>query len=150
LRNIGYIFGRLRPGRVGGGVHRPSCGTQRSSIAQSIFVWLIGFLVWFVVGPGGFRVGPGSPRNSGGWPCWASRRSPEPPGPGPKNTKTHIVCRALLSGPAQAQVCTVYSQQVTLYQLKVDRSPLLEDMCAVSFDKKWLRSSDQKTHIRSS
>ncbi len=61
----------------------------------------IGFVVWFVVGPGRSREGPGSPRNPEGWPWVAFRGHPGPLGPGPKNIKTHNLCRALLSGLAR-------------------------------------------------
>ncbi len=63
------------------------------------FGWLIGFWVWFVMGPGGLPGGPGGPRNFDGWPWGASRGPPEPPGPGPKSLKTNTFRRALLSGP---------------------------------------------------
>ena len=43
---------------------------------------------------GGFWEGSGSPRNPDGWPWWASRGLPEPPGPGPNKAK-HL----LLAGP---------------------------------------------------
>ncbi len=49
--------------------------------------WLIGFVVWFVVGRGVFREGPGSPRNPDAWHWAASRGPPEFPGPGPKSLK---------------------------------------------------------------
>ncbi len=54
--------------------------------------WLIVFGVWFLVGPGGYREGPGSLQNPDGLPWGASRGPSEPPGPGPKNLKTHTCC----------------------------------------------------------
>ncbi len=41
--------------------------------------WLIVFLVWLVVGPGGIREGPGRPRNLDGWP-WGPPGGPRAPG----------------------------------------------------------------------
>ncbi len=42
--------------------------------------WLVDLLVWFVMGPGGFRECPGIPRNPDGG-LGASRGPPEPPAP---------------------------------------------------------------------
>ncbi len=42
------------------------CATKARVLDCSIdSYWLVGFLVWFVVGPGDFREGPGSPRTPG-------------------------------------------------------------------------------------
>ncbi len=59
----------------------------------------LGFLLWFVVGPGCLQEGPGGPGKVHGGPSGTSRRPQGHPGPGSKNLKTHACCRALLSGP---------------------------------------------------
>ncbi len=58
----------------------------------------LGFLLWFVLGPGSLREAPGGPGKAHGWPSGPSRGLPERPGPGSKNLKTNMCCRALLSG----------------------------------------------------
>ncbi len=58
----------------------------------------LGFLLWFVLGPGGLREAPGGPGKAHGWLWGASRGPPDTPGPGSKNLKTHTFCRARLSG----------------------------------------------------
>ncbi len=55
-----------------------------------------GFLLWFVLGPGGPREAPGNPGKADGG-LWGTSRGP--PGPGSAFSKTHIFCRALVSGP---------------------------------------------------
>ncbi len=59
--------------------------SRRTLLDDSIdSFWLIGFLVWFVVGPRFFLEGPGSPRNPEGWPWVASRGPRGPRSPGQK------------------------------------------------------------------
>ncbi len=56
---------------------------------------LLGFLLWFVLGPRGLREAPRDPGNAHGG-LWGASRGPS--GPGAKNLKTYTFCRALLSG----------------------------------------------------
>jgi hypothetical protein len=54
--------------------------------------WLIGFWVWCLVGPEGFRA-PEVPQNRDGWP-WGPPGASETP-----RIQNPLFCRALLSGP---------------------------------------------------
>ncbi len=56
------------------------------------------FLLWFVLGPGGFWEGTGGPQKANGRPSETSRGPPEHPGPGPKNLRNHTFYRVLFSG----------------------------------------------------
>ena len=87
---VGFAVGRGRrfpaPGRNRG----LGWSSHQERLEWSIdTVWLIGFLVCFAVGPGGFREGPGSPRNPDTYPWGASRGPPEPMGPGPQKLNSH-------------------------------------------------------------
>ncbi len=60
--------------------------------------WLVGFVVWFVVGPGGFWKGPGSPRNPDGRPWGSLTGAPGAPGTRTKQPKNPF----LFAGPFYA------------------------------------------------
>ncbi len=63
----------------------------------------LGFLLWFVLGPGGLREAPGRPTDSPRIAQGPLPGAPGPPGPGSKNLKTNTLCRALVSGRANAR-----------------------------------------------
>ncbi len=50
--------------------------------------------LWFVLGPGGLREAPGGPGKAYGGLWGPPGGPPYPPGPRPKNLKTHILLRA--------------------------------------------------------
>ncbi len=47
----------------------------------------LGFLLWFVLGPGGSREAPGGPGKPHGYPREIHQKPPEAPGPGSKKHK---------------------------------------------------------------
>ncbi len=63
-----------------------------------IFSRFLGFLLWFVLGPGGLRKDPAGPGKAHGELWGASRGPPDPPVPRSVNLETRNCCRALLSG----------------------------------------------------
>ncbi len=88
VTNRAFLKARARPGARG------LAGRTSGSLALNCSInsfRFLSFLLWFVLGPGGFREAPGGPGKAHGG-------LRDPPGPGPKNIETNTFCRSPLSG----------------------------------------------------